>query len=114
LRSKNAGKGRRRHEWFRCATARHLSDLVHFRNRGCRTLKLRAHIAFVFLLTAINCLTATSALAQTRGEVTVRYTMISPFVALLAGILILIVPRLLNYIVAIYLILIGLIGIFGR
>ena len=30
------------------------------------------------------------------------------------GILILIVPRILNYIVAIYLILIGLIGIFGR
>ena len=37
----------------------------------------------------------------------------SPLVALIAGILILIVPRLLNYIVAIYLIVIGLIGIFG-
>ena len=36
-----------------------------------------------------------------------------PLVSLLAGILILIVPRLLNYIVAIYLILIGLIGLFG-
>jgi hypothetical protein len=36
-----------------------------------------------------------------------------PVVSLIAGILILIVPRLLNYIVAIYLILIGLIGIFG-
>jgi hypothetical protein len=36
-----------------------------------------------------------------------------PVVALIAGVLILIVPRLLNYIVAIYLILIGLIGIFG-
>jgi hypothetical protein len=36
-----------------------------------------------------------------------------PVVALIAGILILIVPRLLNYIVALYLILIGLIGIFG-
>jgi Protein of unknown function (DUF3096) len=36
-----------------------------------------------------------------------------PVVALIAGILILIVPRLLNYIVAIYLILIGLIGIFA-
>jgi len=36
-----------------------------------------------------------------------------PIVALIAGILILIVPRLLNYIVAIYLILIGLIGLFG-
>lgn len=38
---------------------------------------------------------------------------IAPLVALLAGILILIVPRLLNYIVAIYLILTGLIGLFG-
>ena len=38
---------------------------------------------------------------------------LAPIVSLLAGILILIVPRLLNYIVAIYLILIGLIGLFG-
>jgi hypothetical protein len=36
-----------------------------------------------------------------------------PLISLIAGILILIVPRLLNYIVAIYLILIGLIGLFG-
>ncbi len=36
---------------------------------------------------------------------------IGPLVALIAGILILIVPRLLNYIVAVYLILIGLIGL---
>jgi hypothetical protein len=38
---------------------------------------------------------------------------IGPLVALIAGILILIVPRLLNFIVAIYLILIGLLGLFG-
>ena len=38
---------------------------------------------------------------------------LGPVVSLFAGILILIVPRLLNYIAAIYLILIGLIGIFG-
>jgi len=36
-----------------------------------------------------------------------------PLLSLIAGILILIVPRLLNYIVAIYLIVIGLIGLFG-
>ena len=36
---------------------------------------------------------------------------ISPLVALAAGILILIIPRLLNYIVAIYLILVGLMGL---
>ena len=38
---------------------------------------------------------------------------IGPLVALLAGILILMVPRLLNFIVAIYLIVIGLLGLFG-
>lgn len=38
---------------------------------------------------------------------------LAPFVSLLAGILILFAPRLLNYIVAIYLILIGLLGLFG-
>jgi hypothetical protein len=38
---------------------------------------------------------------------------IGPIVSLIAGILILIMPRLLNYIVAIYLIIIGLLGLFG-
>ena len=38
---------------------------------------------------------------------------LTPIVSLIAGILILAVPRLLNFIVAIYLIVIGLIGILG-
>jgi len=38
---------------------------------------------------------------------------LAPLVSLIAGILILIMPRLLNYIVAVYLIIIGLIGLFG-
>lgn len=38
---------------------------------------------------------------------------IGPLVSLIAGILILVVPRLLNYIVALYLIIIGLLGLFG-
>jgi hypothetical protein len=38
---------------------------------------------------------------------------IGPLVALVAGILILIMPRLLNYIIALYLIIIGLVGLFG-
>jgi len=38
---------------------------------------------------------------------------LGPLVSLIAGILILIVPRLLNYIVAFYLIVIGLLGLFG-
>jgi hypothetical protein len=37
---------------------------------------------------------------------------IQPLVALLVGILILILPRLLNYLIAIYLIFIGLTGLF--
>lgn len=35
-----------------------------------------------------------------------------PLIALIAGVLILIRPRLLNYVVAIYLIIIGLLGLF--
>ena len=38
---------------------------------------------------------------------------IGPLVSLLAGILILIMPRLLNYIVALYLIIIGVVGLIG-
>jgi len=38
---------------------------------------------------------------------------IVPLVSLVAGILILVMPRLLSYIVAIYLIVVGLIGLFG-
>ena len=47
------------------------------------------------------------------GDIVTINLAVGPVVSLTAGILILIVPRLLNYIVAIYLILIGLIGIFG-
>ena len=39
---------------------------------------------------------------------------IQPLVALVAGILILLIPRLLNFIVAIYLIAIGVIGLWPR
>ena len=38
---------------------------------------------------------------------------LGPLVSLLAGVLILITPRLLNYIVAAYLIVVGLLGLFG-
>lgn len=41
----------------------------------------------------------------------VNVRMLEPLVALVAGILILLAPRLLNYIVALYLILIGLSGL---
>jgi hypothetical protein len=38
---------------------------------------------------------------------------LTPLISLIAGILILVMPRLLNFIVALYLIAIGLIGLFG-
>jgi hypothetical protein len=42
---------------------------------------------------------------------TINIVLLQPLIALIAGILILLVPRLLNYIVAIYLIIIGLAGL---
>lgn len=38
---------------------------------------------------------------------------VGPLIALIAGILILVMPRLLNFIVALYLIIIGILGLFG-
>ena len=51
-------------------------------------------------------------LASWRHRVNIHLGL-APIVSLLAGILILAMPRLLNYIVAAYLIVIGLIGLFG-
>lgn len=41
-------------------------------------------------------------------------TQFGPFAALIAGILILVMPKLLNYIIALYLIFVGLVGLFGK
>jgi Protein of unknown function (DUF3096) len=38
---------------------------------------------------------------------------LAPLVALIAGILILVMPKLLNYIIALYLIFVGILGLFG-
>src|SRR6185437_581308 len=51
--------------------------------------------------------------APKRGFTMTLTVSMGPVIALIAGILILIAPRLLNYIVAIYLILIGVLGLFG-
>jgi hypothetical protein len=56
----------------------------------------------------------TSPVANRETFMDINPQLISPLVALAAGILILIVPRLLNYIVAIYLIVIGVAGLMGR
>jgi hypothetical protein len=42
---------------------------------------------------------------------TISFVQLQPIIALIAGILILLMPRLLNYIVAIYLIVIGVAGL---
>jgi len=39
------------------------------------------------------------------------HVALQPLIALIAGILILVMPRLLNYVVALYLIVVGLIGL---
>ena len=39
---------------------------------------------------------------------------LTPLISLIAGVVILIMPRLLNYIVALYLIVIGLLGLFPQ
>jgi hypothetical protein len=59
-----------------------------------------------------------SRFGQTEGLISKEMNMnitlsIAPLISLIAGILILVMPRLLNYIVAIYLIVIGLLGLFG-
>jgi hypothetical protein len=63
-------------------------------------------------------MTATGALSLRAHQDRRRFVMIAlgvghlqPLVALLAGVLILLVPRILNYVVAIYLIVTGIIGL---
>jgi hypothetical protein len=41
------------------------------------------------------------------------HASLTPLISLVAGILILVMPKLLNYIVAVYLIVIGLVGLVG-
>ncbi len=43
---------------------------------------------------------------------TISALSLTPLISLIAGVLILVMPRLLNYIVAIYLIIAGLLGLF--
>jgi hypothetical protein len=44
-------------------------------------------------------------------SMTITVANIQPLVALVAGILILVAPRLLNYVIAIYLIIVGVLGL---
>jgi DUF3096 family protein len=60
---------------------------------------------------ASTCAIARKINPASRQIMVITATEISPIVALIAGVLILIVPRLLNIIVAIYLIVEGLVGL---
>jgi hypothetical protein len=57
------------------------------------------------------CTTHNDLLKEHRAMTMTMQTHLSPLVALIAGILILIFPRFLNYFIAIYLIVTGLIGL---
>jgi hypothetical protein len=49
------------------------------------------------------------------GGASMQYIQhLGPVAALIAGVLILIMPKLLNYIIALYLIITGLVGLLGR
>ena len=43
---------------------------------------------------------------------TISALTLTPLISLIAGVLMLVMPRLLNYIVALYLIVVGLLGLF--
>ena len=45
-------------------------------------------------------------------ELTLDADMVAPLLALIAGVIVLIMPRILNYVVAVYLIIVGLLGLF--
>lgn len=49
--------------------------------------------------------------APEAGRMALSVAHLTPIVSLIAGVLILLVPQLLNYIVAIYLIVVGIIGL---
>jgi hypothetical protein len=46
------------------------------------------------------------------SNMTISTLALTPLISLIAGVLILVMPRLLNYIVALYLIVVGLLGLF--
>ena len=62
-------------------------------------------------LSSLSRFSRSFSLSGPSATLTLTIAHITPLVALLAGILILIVPRLLSFIVAIYLIIVGLIGL---
>jgi hypothetical protein len=52
--------------------------------------------------------------AQTEDPVIMLHPLLAPVTSIVAGVIVLIYPRILNYVVAIYLILTGVLGILGK
>jgi hypothetical protein len=63
------------------------------------------------LCSSIRRIGPRAARTQREGTMTINPAVLNPLIALIAGILILLMPRLLNYVVAIYLIVIGILGL---
>jgi hypothetical protein len=59
----------------------------------------------------IRCQGQTAQIKEPDVHIDINLLTIQPLIALIFGILILILPRILNYLVALYLILIGLTGL---
>jgi hypothetical protein len=87
-------------------------DVRHGTNRRCKPLAV-AVLAARIALSPIRILLLVPVLTPPvlETQMTLSMTHLQPIVALIAGVLILIMPRLLNFIVAIYLILVGIIGL---
>lgn len=67
----------------------------------------------LFALQIFTCINFWSAVSGVKRRCKMIHPMITPVVAIVAGVLILIFPELLNIVVAIYLIAIGIMGIMG-
>ncbi len=96
----------------RVVPAADVVSLGQFRSEGtralCKTSAIEDNAATKFRL-AIRPLCRHD--RSSENFMTISMAHIQPIVALIAGILILVMPRLLNFIVAIYLIFIGIIGL---
>jgi hypothetical protein len=77
-------------------------------------MRIVCSLAMCAVVAAGLALPGYAAPSGTGGSVSIHVSTLSPMIALIAGILILIVPRLLNFIVAVYLIIVGLLGLMGR
>jgi hypothetical protein len=75
--------------------------------------KRSPRVKTTFVLLSLSCFPSRIPARHKETSMTLTDPHIGPVVALIAGVLILIVPRLLSFIVAVYLIIIGLNGLNG-